>query len=240
MKNNLFKIFNISINIFIYVFLILSLFLLIFTITSKKDSDDSINIFNHQFRIVISPSMEKSNETYDNIKKYKIKDIKVKSLLVIEKVSNKDKWYDDIKIGDVLTFKYTYDNKQETITHRVIGKEIKENKDGYIITLQGDNKVEGSFSLAQVIDTSDETSTNYIIGKVKTKSYLLGLIIYSLKQPLGTILLVIIPCLIIIVLEIIKIISAINSNKKNKEQIEIEELKKKLALLEQQQLNNNE
>ena len=99
---------------------------------------------------------------------------------------------------------------------------------------------EESNSLLQIIDTHDETSKNYIIGKVKTKSYLFGLILYSLKQPLGTILLVIVPCVIIIVLEIIKIISVIGTNKKNKEQLEIEELKKKLAVLEeQQQINNN-
>lgn len=242
MKNKLFKITNVFVTIFIYIFLFLSLILLIFTITSKKDSDGAINILNHQFRIVISESMEKNIETYDNIKNYKIKDIKVKSLLVIEKVSSKDedKWYDNVEIGDVLTFKYTYDNKQETITHRVIDKELKENEEGYIITLQGDNKIEGSNSLLQIIDTTDETSTNYIIGKVKTKSYLFGLMLYSLKQPIGTILLVIVPCLIIIVLEIIKIINVLTIDKKNKEQQEIEELKEKLKILEEkQQLNNN-
>lgn len=241
MKDKLFKIKNVFINIFVYVFLFLSLILLIFTITSKKDTDGGVNIFNHQFRIVISESMEKNEETYENIKKYKIKDIKVKSLLIIEKVSNKDedKWYENIKVGDVLTFKYTYDNKQETITHRVINKESKENEEGYIITLQGDNKSEGLDTSVQIIDTHDEESTNYIIGKVKTKSYLFGLMMYSIKQPLGTILLVIVPCMIIIVLEIIKIVSVLNTYKKNKEQLEIKELKEKLKALEEKQQSNN-
>ena len=186
--------------------------------------------------------MEKNEETYENIKKYKIKDIKVKSLLIIEKVSKKDKekWYEDVEVGDVLTFKYTYDNKQETITHRVINKETKENEVGYIITLQGDNKSVGSNTSLQIIDTHDDESTNYIIGKVKSKSYLFGLMMYSLKQPLGTILLVIVPCMIIIVLEIIKIVNVLNTHKKNKEQLEIEKLKQKLKELEEkQQLNNN-
>lgn len=236
-----YQLLNVFANIFIYVFLGLSIILLCLSITSKKDKDDAINIFGYQMRIVISPSMEKNENTYNEIKKFKIKDLKVKSLVFIKKVSdNEDLWYENIKKGDVLTFRYTYDNKQETITHRVIDIYKNESGMGYTIKLQGDNRDNNDSVAIQTIDTSDENSTNYVIGKVVAKSYFFGLLIYSLKQPIGIVLLVIAPSLIIIILEIIRIINYINEEKKkkiieekNKQQDEIEDLKRKLASLEE-------
>lgn len=236
-----YQLLNVFANIFIYVFLGLSIILLCLSITSKKDKDDAINIFGYQMRIVISPSMEKNENTYNEIKKFKIKDLKVKSLVFIKKVSdNEDLWYENIKKGDVLTFRYTYDNKQETITHRVIDIYKNESGIGYTINLQGDNRDNNDSVAIQTIDTSDENSTNYVIGKVVAKSYFFGLLIYSLKQPIGIVLLVIVPSLIIIILEIIRIINYINEEKKkkiieekNKQQDEIEDLKRKLASLEE-------
>lgn len=236
-----YQLLNVFANIFIYVFLGLSIILLCLSITSKKDKDDAINIFGYQMRIVISPSMEKNENTYNEIKKFKIKDLKVKSLVFIKKVSdNEDLWYENIKKGDVLTFRYTYDNKQETITHRVIDIYKNESGIGYTINLQGDNRENNDSVAIQTIDTSDENSINYVIGKVVAKSYFFGLLIYSLKQPIGIVLLVIVPSLIIIILEIIRIINYINEEKKkkiieekNKQQDEIEDLKRKLASLEE-------
>ena len=236
-----YQLLNVFANVFIYVFLGLSIILLCLSITSKKDKNDAINIFGYQMRIVISPSMEKNENTYNDIKKFKIKDLKVKSLIFIKKVSdNEDLWYENIKKGDVLTFRYTYDNKQETITHRVIDIYKNESGIGYTINLQGDNRDKNDSVAIQTIDTSDENSTNYVIGKVVAKSYFFGLLIYSLKQPIGIVLLVIVPSLIIIILEIIRIINYINEEKKkkiieekNKQQDEIEDLKRKLASLEE-------
>lgn len=236
-----YQLLNVFANVFIYVFLGLSIILLCLSITSKKDKNDAINIFGYQMRIVISPSMEKNENTYNDIKKFKIKDLKVKSLIFIKKVSdNEDLWYENIKKGDVLTFRYTYDNKQETITHRVIDIYKNESGIGYTINLQGDNRDNNDSVAIQTIDTSDENSTNYVIGKVVAKSYFFGLLIYSLKQPIGIVLLVIVPSLIIIILEIIRIINYINEEKKkkiieekNKQQDEIEDLKRKLASLEE-------
>lgn len=240
-EKKLFKLINIIMNAFVYMFLGISLILLIFAIASKKDDDGAINIFNYQLRIVISPSMEKNEETYNQIKNYDIKDIKTKSLVVVKTLSkeNVNKWYESLNIGDVITFRYTYDNKQETITHRIIEKKLNDSGNGYIVKLQGDNKpVEGE-ALIQVIDTSEENSTNYIIGKVISKSYFIGLIIYSLKKPLGIALLIIVPSVIIIIFEVIKIVNIINEERKknnldekNKQLNEIEELKKKIADLE--------
>lgn len=240
-EKKLFKLINIIMNAFVYMFLGISLILLIFAIASKKDDDGAINIFNYQLRIVISPSMEKNEETYNQIKNYDIKDIKTKSLVVVKTLSkeNVNKWYESLNIGDVITFRYTYDNKQETITHRIIEKKLNDSGNGYIVKLQGDNKPVDGEALIQVIDTSEENSTNYIIGKVTSKSYFIGLIIYSLKKPLGIALLIIVPSVIIIIFEVIKIVNIINEERKknnldekNKQLNEIEELKKKIADLE--------
>lgn len=227
------KIINLIINILIYIFIGLSGLLLCFSITSKKDSDGAINISNYQIRLVISPSMQKSDNTYSQIQNYQIKDLKVKTMVFIKKIQfDNQEDYENIKIGDVLTFKYTYDNKQETITHRVIDIYKNPQNDGYTIKLQGDNRSNSDDVGIQIIDTSNVNSTNYVIGKVTSKSYLLGLFVYSLKQPLGLVLLVIAPCLIIIILEIIRIVNYFSDMKKIKQQNEIETLKRKLACLE--------
>lgn len=245
-NKKIYQMLSLIINIFIYIFLALSIVLLCFSITSKKDKDGAINIFGYQMRIVISPSMEKNDSTYSEIKEYKIKDLKVKTMVFVKKVSKKDSnsWYEDIKVGDVLTFRYTYDNKQETITHRVIDIYKNKSSKGYTIKLQGDNRENENSVSIQTIDTSYEFSTNYVIGKVVAKNYFFGLLVYSLKQPLGIVLLVIVPSLIIIVLEIIKIVNYLNEEKKkkiieerDKQQDEIEDLKRKLASLEEKTKN---
>lgn len=235
------RIFGVIGNILLYIVIAIALFAVIVSITAKKDIDGTATIFNTQLRFVQSSSMEKCEET--DVSKYKIKSIKVKSCIFIEVMpedeTKKAEWLDKIQIGDVLTFKYVY-TKQETITHRVIEKEEKLTG-GYIITLEGDNKGDGITLGKQVIDTSDDTSPNYIIGKVKGQSYILGLLVYALKSTVGIICLIIIPCLIVIAFQVIRIVRVASKDKKdkaektNKDQLnEIEELKRKLAILEEE------
>ena len=238
-------------NVLLYTFLVFCLFTVVISVFLKKNSDGAVTVFGHQLRIVVSDSMAKCDETYNSIKKYKIKDIPVKSLVIVKVMpddeAKADKWYENIKEGDVLTFRYTY-TKQETITHRVVSSKRNPNGDGWIITLKGDNKASAnSETLEQVIDTSIPNNTNYVIGKVVGTSYFLGSILTFIKQPLGIFLLIIIPCLIIIIMEVIRLVNFFaeekkekleSENQKNKD--EIEELKKKLALLEQGLIAKNE
>ena len=239
-KNIAIKVLSIIGNILLYIVIAIALFVVIVSITAKKDSDGTATIFNTQLRFVQSNSMEKCEET--DVSKYKIKSIRVKSCIFIEVMpedeAKREAWLENIQIGDVLTFKYVY-TKQETITHRVIEKEEKATG-GYIITLEGDNKADGVTLGKQVIDTSDEDSPNYIIGKVKGQSYILGLLIYAFKSSVGIVCLILVPCLIIITFQIIRIITVTSKDKKEKEEkknreqlTEIEELKRKLAELEQ-------
>lgn len=228
------KIFKILSNIFIYSFILLSLGVLVVTIISKKSHDNNCSIFNYELRIVITDSMKK-NENVD-VSSFKIKSIPKNSLILVEKVKN-DTWYDQIKIGDVLTFKYVY-NEQVTITHRV-SKIIKKDDGSYLIELIGDNRNSDENTMVQYIDTSLTDSPNYVIGKVVYHSVVLGSILNIIKRPVGIICLIIIPSFIIILLETIKIINLILLDKKNKEleesnlkDQEIYELKKKLKELE--------
>lgn len=240
MKKTIIKILRIIFNVILYAFMIICLFGIVLTIFSKKDIDNTAIIFGYQMRIVQSPSMEESEFT--DTSEFEIKDLPVKTVIFIEVVpedeAEREAWFADIKDGDVLTFKYLY-TRQETITHRVVDKIAKETG-GYLIYLEGDNKTSEEGVLTQVIDTSDENSPNYVIGKVVGHNYPLGLLVYALKSPIGLIFIIFIPCLVIIIFEVVRIINVLNAEKKAKakakeeEQLnELEELKRKLAVLEQ-------
>lgn len=233
------KVASIILNVIIYTFFVLCIFLLVASIFSKRNEDGAVNMFGYEMRIVLSGSMEKDKNT--DVSGYKIKSIPVKSAIFVERVPTDEEkaeaWYAKLQVGDVLTFRYTY-VRQETITHRIVDIEAKESG-GYIITLEGDNKASSTNQGQQIIDTSDEYSTNYVIGKVKGQSRLLGLLVYSVKQPLGIALMIIVPCSILIVVEIIKIVDVLQAGKRAKseekakaQESELEELRRRLAALE--------
>lgn len=241
-KNRVKKLWNIFLNIIMYVFLILCVFTVFITVSARRATDGAAEIFGYQMRIVVSDSMAKCENT--DVSDFDIKSIPVRSMVFVKTMpKDKDKaneWYDDIEVGDVLTFRYVY-TTQETITHRVIAIEEKDTG-GYIIELKGDNSASEQGALVQVIDTSVPNNMNYVIGKVTGKSYLIGLIISFLMTPLGMVLIIMIPCFIIILLEILKIIGMLNADKKKRERAaaekterELAELKEKLARLEAQQ-----
>lgn len=228
------KAFKIAADVVLYAFILLCLFSVILTITAKKSSDGAATIFGQQMRYVQTESMAKNEETYDRISQYEIKDIPIYSMVFIEVVpedkTEAEKWYDELEVGDVLTFKYVY-VRQETITHRLIKKEANGNG-GWILTLDGDNKSEGAESSVQVINTSDDpdTAQNYVIGKVVGTNYLFGLFITTLKHPAGIVCLIILPALLILFFEVFKVSRLINADKKKKDN---EEKKKQLAELEE-------
>ena len=243
------KVMSVILDVFVYAFIILGLFTVTLTVISKRDEDGAVNVFGTQMRIVISSSMEKCDET--DVSAYRIKDIPVKSMVFIELVPEDenaaDKWYSELQVGDVLTFRYKYVT-QETITHRIVNIKAKAAGE-YIISLEGDNKASDASTLKQTIDTSlADSSPNYIIGKVTGQSRILGFLVYSLKQPLVILFLIVVPCVVIIVFQIIKIVSILTADKKKrfaeekqkmakdkeKQASEIEELKKQLAALQRQ------
>lgn len=244
---------KITLNVLMYVFLALCIIAVIFTLSTKKDKD-GVTVFGMQMRLVVSESMAKSEHT--DVSEYEIKDIPVGSMVFVEVIpedgKERDEWLKRLKVGDVLTFRYTY-TAQITITHRIV--DIRDNGEGgYFIDLKGDNKTESTAdTLEQTINTSDIISPNYIIGKVTAQSVFIGNLVSTLRTPLGMILIVILPCLAIIVYDVVKIFAIVMEDRKKKDneekkrledekqkaqleserqRSEIEELKKKLAELE--------
>ena len=245
-KETLKKIKDISSNVLLGLFIAICIFSLALTIFAKKDKDGTAEIFGYQLRIVVSGSMEKCDET--DVSDFKIKSIPIRSMVFVEMVpedtDEAKEWYDDLEVGDVLTFKYVYAS-QVTITHRIIS--IEEKGEGYIIKLEGDNKSSEDNQGVQIINTNEAaTSPNYIVGKVVGQAKLLGFILSIMKEPVGLICLIIIPCAIVIILEILKITSVLNeeklkkANEENKKRDdELEELRKKLADLQSASANSS-
>ena len=233
------KALEIGSNILLYLFLAICIFSLGLTIFAKKDADGTAEVFGYQFRIVITESMAKCDET--DVSDYDIKSIPLRSMVFVETVPEDAEeakaWYDELEVGDVLTFKYVYAT-QVTITHRIIS--IEPDGDGYIIKLAGDNKASTDNQGTQIINTNEAAySPNYIVGKVVGQAKLLGFILSIMKEPVGLICLIIIPCAIVIILEIIKITEALAAEKKKKadeenkkKDDELLELRRKLAELE--------
>lgn len=232
------KIIGIVLNVILYVFFALCVVMLIVTLLGKKDAEGAVSVFGHQMRIVVSPSMEKCDQT--DVSGYEIKDIPVRSMVFIEEVpedaEEKAAWYGELKTGDVLTFKYVY-TRQEVITHRITSIEQKASG-GYVIKLAGDNKNDESGVLTQTIHTDDEDSFNYVIGKVTYTSHFIGLVMYILRQPVGLVCVIIIPSAIMIIWQAMRIVFAVSAERKEKAEAqskqqsdEIAELKKQLAML---------
>ena len=236
------KLGSVLINVVLYVFLAICICSVVLTLVSKKDKEDgAAEIFGYQMRIVTSDSMAKCE--YTDVSKFEIKDIPVKSMIFVQVMpddpAEADEWYKSLKVGDVLTFRYVY-TKQVTITHRIVSITEKETG-GFVIDLAGDNKNSESGQLFQTIDTSVPNNPNYVIGKVVGQSYLVGVIMSFLKQPIAIVLVIILPCSIIILSEVLKIVKMMGEDKKKREQeesakrdTELEELRVKLAALENQ------
>lgn len=235
------KILKLATNVLTYGFIVLCAALIFASFTMKKSTDDALTLFGYQARIIQSDSMEKSELT--DVSGFQIKSIKVKSLVFIETVPEDEAeakaWFAELKVGDVLTFRYVY-NGQVTITHRIVA--IEDNENGRILTLEGDNKTGDSQLMRQTLDTSrhfDPTCYNYTIGKVTGQSYAIGVLVYAMNTPVGMFCIVVIPCVIIIIMEIVRIINVLGEDKRKKakaeaeeKEAEIERLKSRLAALQ--------
>ena len=137
-------------------------------------------LFGYGARIVMSSSMEENpNVSVDG---ETIKSIPVRSLIVIELMPDREDerqaFYQELQVGDVLTFSYRAVGENIIITHRV--QEIGRSGKGYRIALRGDS---GNFAGTQVIDTADFESQNRIIGKVVYCSHALGVFLCFLREP---------------------------------------------------------
>ena len=186
---------------------------LVFTVLSSRNNEGAVKLFGYEMLIVLSGSMEKNSDV--DVSNYRIKDIKTGSMVFVQTVPEQNfqakEWYSRLQVGDVLTFRYVVGTRQETVTHRIVALEAKDTG-GYLITLRGDNVVAGE----QLIDT-DIDGYNYVIGKVTGKSFVFGWLAYWLKRPVGIMLLVVLPCLIVVFYQVARIVNIVTDKNKTVE-----------------------
>ena len=136
------KVLKIVGNVFLYFFIAVALFGVVVSISAKKSSDGTATVFGYQMRLVVSGSMEKCDLT--DVSKYKIKDIPRKSMVFIKTVPETDaaaeKWYSELKKGDVLTIRYSDEqgkavSDMPVITHRIVSDPVLNENGGYITAL---------------------------------------------------------------------------------------------------------
>ena len=246
-KNNyLQKIFRILGNIFLYGFLGFCLLCVIVTATVQKDVDGAASIMGYQIRLVLTESMAACEET--DVSHFRIKSIPARSVILLELVpedpTEAEAWYADLAVGDVLTFRYLY-NSQVTITHRILSIEPEEN--GYCITLIGDNKSESGELMTQVIHTGEVHSPNYVIGRVVASNYPIGILLTMFREPVGLVLLVILPATIVILYELFRVFSLLQAERRRKaselaaaKEAELDALRRRVAMLEGMPSTENE
>ena len=228
-----YKIVNIILDVLFVAFAVFAITAIIFrSTTSNNKNGRSIN--GTQLRTVETASMAENNhidpETY---KSYKIKTLPVNTLISIKEVTekNSDKFYSDLKVGDVVTFVYytTINNKkgQYVFTHRLTAKD--EVTDGYRLTLMGDaEKPSGGVQIVYTNPTTAEQSFSYVIGKVTWSNHPVGEVVSFVKSRNGILLLVVLPCSILFLYEIGKIIYLVSKDKKMKKQLAVEEKQNQL------------
>lgn len=259
--NRVQKALLIAFDVLLYLFLAFSVVMLILSFSISRN-DGAGNLFGFEMRIVVSESMQKSEYSFD-VSGYEIGEIKLRSMVFIERVPEDEKkaqeWYGALREGDVLTFAYVSAVSQDVITHRIV--KIEPTEHGFLITLRGDNRASADAVVSEqrVYTSSADYGSqndryNYVIGKVVGQSVALGNLVYGIRQPVGIALIVILPCSLIIIWQIARVINVVSEDRKRKaaERIanaerlaaeeqakrdeqarELDELKRKVAELEQ-------
>lgn len=202
--------------------------------SNKPSSKSSGSIFGFETRLVISGSMEGSDDFYKNEgKDFKIKKISVGSAVFIDSIPVNDvfkdkahKEYTDtfkdyiskISVNDVLTFT-PMDSPTVPITHRVI--DIETRADGKVMyTTHGDANEDG---------VNEKFYAENIIGKVIGSSKFVGDLYNNFFTKKWAVAIVIVtPCLAVMTFEIVKIVKIVKEDKKQKLALESNSLDHKI------------
>jgi signal peptidase len=123
---------------------------------------------------------------------------------------------DKIKVDDIITFiSKEIQTAGTPITHRVIG--IVETETGIKYRTKGDHNNTADFALI---------APEEVIGKVYLRIPMIGYVQTFMTKPLGCILIIVIPCLLIIGSDVVKLVK--NGGKKEEETVTEQENKKDL------------
>jgi len=233
------KIFKMVMNILGYVVIAILLVIDVFAIISRfqigsteeeKATSGGMSLFGYETRIVVSGSMQGSDEFYAGaeFQAFEHKDIKridIKDAIFIQRkdISSEENlniWMNAIVTGDVLTFKNH--GTADVITHRVVG--INKDANGNVVSfrLQGDDPNEDTSSArGQIIQT---VYVDWVIGKVTGVSKFLGNILFLItNNKIVLILVVIVPSSLLMLYEIGKVVYYVWKDKQEDKEIIMKE-----------------
>ncbi|MCQ2802610.1 MAG: signal peptidase I [Bacilli bacterium] len=194
---------------------------------SKSPSDKtSASLFGYETRLVVSGSMDQSNDSYYDGTGWKVKRIRTGSLIFIKNTQD----VTQLSVGDVITFFDPSKGPSVIVTHRIqdITLNLEDLSISEIIT-HGDNND---------IGVTEKITPGNMIGKVVNTSFFLGQLytkVISNKAVMAVI--IIVPCAAIIGLESYKIVKIVKQDKAERaasgqmssEEQEIYDLEKQIA-----------
>lgn len=243
------KALNIALDVLFVFFLGFGVVSVVFRINTQING--ALTLGDNEYRLVLTDSMSRNNHIDESTyKTYPIREIPVDSLVTISKRTlDRKSFYDGLSIGDVLTFKYFFDEgefagKQVVVTHRLIEKTADDSRGGeYVLTMMGDLESTRTKKNVQTILTyNDSTSRNFVIGKVTSSNPGLGSFLSFMTNGAGIIVLVVVPCSLLFLYEFTRVISILREDRKEKslthakkQQDEIERLKQELEVLKKKQ-----
>lgn len=225
------KIARVASTVLLFLIVIACGIAMILALLAKRADGDAPTLFGYQLRVVTTDSMAACDLT--DVSDYNIGSIPAGSMVFIktmpEDTAEAENWCQDLQVGDVLTFRYTY-AEEVTITHRIISITEKETG-GYLIELAGDNKNSTTYNnqLTQTIDTSIAVRSNYIVGKVTGQSALLGAIA---GRPTAILLMALLVGFLVILIEAMRFVSLLQKQGMTELKAELADLQHRLADIE--------
>ena len=201
------KVLNIITNILVWLLVVAAVFMMIFTVFTVTTVDrNDRSIFGIRFYIVLSDSMSESENNADMDVHFDAGDI-----IFSKSVKDPTK----LQPGDVISIiSANTDNYGETITHMI--REVKYTDDG---------KVLGYVTFGTNTGTNDEAlvEPEYVLGKYVGKIVGAGNFLAYVKSPLGYVVCILVPFVLLILYNGINAIRLFKRYKKEQnEQIEAE------------------
>ena len=178
------KIFSIIGKIFTWLVVIFAACMMIFTILSTTvfNKNDGTDIFGYRFMSVLSNSMSKSEKNANDKVHFCTEDI-----IIVKEMKDANKDGREYQAGDIIAFNTYKEGKFVTVTHRIW--EVKNNNGMIEYVTYGTN--------TGAIDDTTVTPEN-IIGTYAGKISKGALFLAYLKSPLGYIICILIPFLLLI------------------------------------------
>ena len=226
---------------------------------NMPSQDSGMNLFGNEVRIVLTGSMEGSEEFYASHPEYEIQSLPVDSAVTVRTVPTdereQEEFYSDMKVGDILTFYYQLGSKAIPVTHRIVNIDAHTGTNGneiYRFTCMGDNPT-GDQTVSKFSPTQEVSSdSGLVIGKVTGVSVGLGwFLVHFVQNRMVVVFVVIVPCFAMMVYELVKVFMVIRKDKDSKakaeaqarldaQRSEVEELKKQIEELKKNKPSDND